>query len=196
MASKAEIHVPSSTPYPWPWNGDLGGSGTAVAIIAPRNRIPEPQMDVLTAIHDVVTAVKAIGGLAILVTTRPPSRKFDPGTSDFDPGFGLDPATLDHTVHADGIDGFCGSPLEGLLHSRGISRIVLVGAALETSVHSTMRSANDRGFECLLVIDASAPLDSALVDASISMIEMSGGIFGAVAKSTDVISALRNVLGD
>jgi nicotinamidase-related amidase len=44
-----------------------------------------------------------------------------------------------------------------------------------------MRSANDRGYECLLISDACSPLDPSLVGAASRMIEMSGGIFGAVA---------------
>ena len=57
-------------------------------------------------------------------------------------------------------------------------------------MHSTMRSANDRGYECLLVVDACAPLDPDLVPPAISMVEMSGGIFGAVGTTAPVLAAL------
>ena len=53
-----------------------------------------------------------------------------------------------------------------------------------------MRSANDRGYECLLVVDACAPLEPELVPAAISMVEMSGGIFGAVGTTAPVLAAL------
>ncbi len=56
-----------------------------------------------------------------------------------------------------------------------------------------MRDANDRGYECLLVLDACVPIDPDLVTASVSSIEMSGGIFGAVGTSADVIAALTTV---
>ncbi len=52
--------------------------------------------------------------------------------------------------------------------------------------------ANDRGFECLLVIDACLPYQEALVAPSVSMIEMSGGIFGAVGLSADVAEAFAS----
>jgi nicotinamidase-related amidase len=52
-----------------------------------------------------------------------------------------------------------------------------------------MRSANDRGYECLLVIDACAAYDLALIAPSVSMIEMSGGIFGAVGTAAAVLDA-------
>ena len=53
------------------------------------------------------------------------------------------------------------------------------------------RQANDRGLECLLVIDACAPVDPALVTASRSMVLMSGGIFGAVGETVPTLDALR-----
>jgi nicotinamidase-related amidase len=53
-----------------------------------------------------------------------------------------------------------------------------------------MRAANDRGYECLLVSDASTPLDDELVDASYSMVGFSGGIFGAVATTAEVLALL------
>ncbi len=66
----------------------------------------------------------------------------------------------------------------------------MCGLGLEGPVHSTLRSANDRGFECLLVIDGCAAMDPTVADAAIRMIEMSGGIFGAVAQSELVLSGL------
>ena len=68
--------------------------------------------------------------------------------------------------------------------------LLLVGLGLETTVHSTMRSANDRGYECLLVVDACAPLDPDAVPNAVSMVEMSGGIFGAVGLTDPVLAAL------
>jgi nicotinamidase-related amidase len=56
-----------------------------------------------------------------------------------------------------------------------------------------MRSANDRGLECLLVTDACASLDPSVAPAAVRMIEMSGGIFGSVAPSSDVLAALPAV---
>jgi nicotinamidase-related amidase len=93
-------------------------------------------------------------------------------------------------VHAGGIDAFYGSDLDLILRTAGIVRLLLAGCDLETSVHSTMRDANDRGYECLLVVDACAAVDQGLVAAAVSMIEMSGGIFGAVGRAADVIAAL------
>jgi hypothetical protein len=127
----------------------------------------------------VATTVAAAGGIVIRVATR--TRTAGPATSV---EWGES-----HGVESQGIDGFFGSALEPLLRRLGIERLVLVGSWLETSVHSTMRTANDMGFECLLVVDACVAGDQALVSPSVSMIEMSGGIFGAVGHTVDVIAA-------
>ena len=72
----------------------------------------------------------------------------------------------------------------------GRDHLLLAGFGLEAPVHSTLRSANDRGYECLLLLDACAPLDPSLTPASRSMIEMSGGIFGAVGTVGALLGAL------
>jgi nicotinamidase-related amidase len=102
----------------------------------------------------------------------------------------LRPAHDDLVVSASGHDGFCGSGLDLELRSRGIDMIVAVGMAAEIAVSCTVRSANDRGFECLTLIDATAPLDADTGAHELSSITMSGGIFGAIGSSDALLSAL------
>ena len=78
--------------------------------------------------------------------------------------------------------------------ARRRDQLLLVGGWLESNVHSTLRSANDRGYECLLVLDACTPYDAAMVAASRSQVEMSGGIFGAVGETAHVLAALAALL--
>jgi nicotinamidase-related amidase len=68
---------------------------------------------------------------------------------------------------------------------------VLGGLGLETAVYSTMTGANDRGYECLALIDASAPHDAQVAERALCSITMSGGIFGAVGTSTALCAALE-----
>jgi nicotinamidase-related amidase len=60
-------------------------------------------------------------------------------------------------------------------------------------VHSTLRSANDRGYECLTIADACLAADTETQRGAISSIEMSGGIFGAVGSTDAVIAALNQL---
>lgn len=186
------VHVAGTTPYPWPWNGVLDPAGTAVVVVTPTATnapIGAAARPTLGAALAVIDAVRNSGGAVVRVHTAPPRRAAT--VAAFFPGLEVDEEST-----SAGVDGFYGSALESILRRRGIDRLVLVGVGIETCLHSTMRSANDRGYECLLVVDACAAYDSTLVAPAVSMIEMSGGIFGAVGTSTAVIDAFTTSKGE
>lgn len=173
--------VAHTTPYAWPWDAALDPARLALVVVSPRlATVPGPEWEVVEAM---VGPVRSVGGVVMQVRTTPPDRSA--GRAEL-----ATAVVADHLVDAHGVDGFFGSPLDSLLRSLGRDQLLLCGSWLETSVHSTMRSANDRGYECLLVIDACVPHDPELVAASRSQIEMSGGIFGAVGESADVLAAI------
>ncbi len=190
-------HVAETTPYAWPWNGVLDATRAAVLVVEAPGDSGAVDDAVIRNAEVVVATVRRAGGIAIRVRTRRASstRPFGGPVSAF-AAEGTREILTDSTVTSQGVDGFFGSPLESVLRGARIERIILVGAWLETSVHSTMRTANDMGFECLLVVDACAPGDADLVANSVSMIEMSGGIFGAVGVTSRVAEAYAREEGE
>jgi hypothetical protein len=174
--------VPGTTPYPWPWNGELRQAGLALVVTGWDERwhtATDPGPEVLAAIGRLAAAVELV-----VTVGHAEARRWPAGPS-------LPPPELGGThLTAAGVDGFYGSPLDHLLRHRGVDTVLLAGLGLETTVHSTMRTANDAGFECLCVVDACAPVDPTVTPNAVSMIEMSGGIFGAVGTAGSVLSAL------
>eukprot|EP01126_Amoeba_proteus_P001972 TRINITY_DN1061_c0_g1_i5.p1 TRINITY_DN1061_c0_g1~~TRINITY_DN1061_c0_g1_i5.p1 ORF type:complete len:265 (+),score=72.27 TRINITY_DN1061_c0_g1_i5:334-1128(+) len=85
---------------------------------------------------------------------------------------------------------FHATELETVLKSQHIKNLILTGVTTDVCVHTTLREANDRGFECLLITDGTAALDPEVHWAAVKSVHLSGGIFGATCDSRTLLSTL------
>jgi nicotinamidase-related amidase len=77
-----------------------------------------------------------------------------------------------------------------ILRGRGVRNIVFTGITTDVCVHTTMRDANDRGYECVILSDCCAATDAGNHAAALKMVTMQNGVFGAVSSSSALLEAL------
>jgi biuret amidohydrolase len=102
----------------------------------------------------------------------------------------LAPLEGEAIIDKPGKGSFYATDLDMLLRHKGIQNIVLAGITTDVCVHTTMREANDRGYECLLLSDCTGATDYKNYLAALEMVKMQGGVFGAVSTSESFIRAI------
>src|SRR4029453_12360955 len=99
------------------------------------------------------------------------------------------PVAGEFIVDKPGKGAFYATNLDLVLRTHGITHLIFTGITTDVCVHTTMREANDRGYECLILSDCTGATDPGNHAAALHMVTMQGGVFGCVATSDDVIAA-------
>jgi nicotinamidase-related amidase len=102
----------------------------------------------------------------------------------------LSPIAGEVVLDKPGKGSFYATDLELMLRNTVITSLIVTGVTTEVCVHTTVREANDRGFECLVLEDCVGSYFPEFHEVGLRMIAAQGGIFGWVAHSTDLLAAL------
>jgi nicotinamidase-related amidase len=103
----------------------------------------------------------------------------------------LAPVAGETVIDKPGKGAFYATDLADVLHDGGIRSLIVAGVTTEVCVHTTVREANDRGYDCLVLADCVGSYFPEFQRIGLDMIAAQGGIFGWVAESTSVVGALR-----
>jgi len=227
------VTVVQADPYPWPYDGAVDPTRTALVNIdwqvdfcGPGGYVDAMGYDLaltragLEPTQRVLAAARAVG--MTVVHTREGHR---PDLSDLpankrwrsaragaeigtlgpcgriltrgEPGWEIvsevAPVVGEVVIDKPGKGAFYATDLDLVLRSRGITHLVLTGITTDVCVSTTMREANDRGYECLVLSDCTGATDPENHTAALRMVTMQGGVFGAVATSESLLAALTPV---
>ncbi len=104
----------------------------------------------------------------------------------------LYPEPGETVIDKPGKGAFWATDLDAILARRGIKNLIVTGVTTDCCVQSTLRDANDRGYECLLLEDCCAAAQEENHLAQIEMLKLVGGHYGSIATSTALLDALRS----
>lgn len=103
----------------------------------------------------------------------------------------LQPVKGEIVIDKPGKGAFYQTDLHLILQNKGIESLIFCGVTTHVCVHTTIREANDRGYECLMIEDGTATFDPRDQEASIRMINQQGGIFGWTTTSDKLLKGLK-----
>jgi nicotinamidase-related amidase len=225
----------AANPYPWPYDGDLRPSNTALIVIDMQTDFCGKGGYIDGLGYDISltrACIEPIGrvlaafrkhGYCVIHTREghrpdladlPANKRWrsrvlqhggpgQPGIGDAgpcgrvlvrgEPGWEIIPELAplpgESIIDKPGKGSFCATDLDLILRQRGIRNIVLTGITTDVCVHTTLREANDRGYECVILDDCCAATDAGNHAAALKMVTMQNGVFGAVSNSRSLLEA-------
>jgi nicotinamidase-related amidase len=205
--AEAPLALPAiaAAPYDYPFDGIWSAADTALLLLG----FQEVTVDRLQAHAEVAVArslVEATRAAGISIITTRASLGHGPlalrraeaadappavGSAGWDLVAALRPRAGETVIDHVGDEAFHASPLEQLLGSRGIRNLILAGLATDGMVHATMRAANDRGFECLVVSNACRGTTVDRHHAILRITMFGNGLFGTVADVSAILRAMK-----
>jgi nicotinamidase-related amidase len=105
----------------------------------------------------------------------------------------LYPMAGEPVIDKPGKGAFWATDLHGVLQNAGLRQLIVTGVTTEVCVNTTVREANDRGYECLVPSDCVGSYFPEFQEAGLKMIKAQGGIFGWVSHSDKILAALKQV---
>ena len=102
----------------------------------------------------------------------------------------LYPRPGEPVIDKPGKGAFFATDLQAIMQHRGIQQLIVTGVTTEVCVNTTVREANDRGYDCLVPADCVGSYFPEFQEAGLKMIKAQGGIFGWVSDSTRILAAL------
>jgi biuret amidohydrolase len=103
----------------------------------------------------------------------------------------LYPLPTEPVIDKPGKGAFFATDLQAILRNRGVKKLIVTGVTTEVCVHTTVREANDRGYDCLVPEDCVGSYFPEFQQVGLKMIKAQGGIFGWVSHSAKILAALQ-----
>ena len=133
------------------------------------------------------------GGKTTIGDTGPMGRILVRGEAGHDIIPELYPLPSEPIIDKPGKGAFFATDLHAILQHRGIKKLIVTGVTTEVCVNTTVREANDRGYDCLVPEDCVGSYFPEFQEAGLKMIKAQGGIFGWVSDSSKILAVLKNV---
>jgi len=202
-------------PHPWPRDEKIPAAACAVLVVDMQHDYCSPGYYIAQAGYDTkrlraplqpirqVLAAARTHGLHVLYTRHgrigpdesPGPKTAAPGESGWQIVPELLPQAGETIIEKSTCSAFISGELDGLLQRQGITHLALCDNTIDVCVHSTLRTAVDLGYECLLLADCCGAVNDGLHRWAIESVKIENGVFGTVTSVQSFVNGLRTAKG-